>query len=145
MPVSSPRASARSYRIAPPAFHGDINRALETAIPDPVTRRPLIGLLWQIVEWQRLTAGVVNSLMDGKDNAVSTVTLTASVATSTIVDGRLGPDTLVVLVPTTANAAAELGNGTLYQTLPNATKGQAVLNHANNAQTDRDFGYALRG
>ena len=46
-------------------------------------------------------------------------------------------------MPTTANAAAELGNGTLYVSA--RAKGGFTLAHANNAQGDRAFGYALIG
>jgi hypothetical protein len=143
VPVTSPRASARDFRIAPPAFYGDVGRALEEAIPDPEARRPLRSLFTQLIEWQRLTVEVVNRAMDGKLNARGTVTLDANQATTTLLDRRIGPDSVILLMPTTANAATELA--TLYQDYPNTTQGQAVLNHANNAQTDRDFAYFLLG
>ena len=145
MPIPSPRASARSFRVAPPAFYGDVNHALEEAIPDPAMRGPLRDLVWQLIEWSRLLSEVLNGAMVGKLNNGGTVTLAASVATTTVTDLRIGPDTKLVLVPTTANAAAEVGAGGLYQTYPNVTKEQAVLNHASNAQTDRDFRFSLMG
>lgn len=82
-------------------------------------------------------------LFDAKVNTVSTVTLTANAATTTITDNRIGANTIAVLVPTTANAAAALA--TTYQTLPNAANGSAVLNHASNAQSDKTFGVLLIG
>ena len=145
MPIPSPRATARSFRVAPPAFHGDVDRALEQATPDPVERGPLKNLIWQLIEWSRLISGVLNGAMQGKLNNGGQVTLTANQATTTVTDGRIGTDTKLVLVPTTANAAAEVGAGGLFQTFPNVTKEQAVLNHASNAQTDRDFRFALLG
>ncbi len=96
-----------------------------------------------MVEWQRLSADVINGLMDGKDNATGTLTLTINVAATTLIDRRIGPDTIVDPIATTANAATEIA--TLFQTLPNVTRGQAVLNHVNSATADRTFAYSLRG
>ena len=145
MGIPSPRATARSFRVAPPAFHGGVDGPLKEAIPDPVQRGPLRDLVWQLIEWMRLISGVLNGAMQGKLNNGGTVTLTANQATTTVTDSRIGTDTKLVLVPTTANAAAEVGAGGLFQTYPNVTKEQAVLNHASNAQTDRDFRFALLG
>ena len=50
---------------------------------------------------------------------------------------------MVLLQPTSANAAAELGNGTLYFDAPGA--GSVVIRHANNAQIDRSFNYVVIG
>ncbi len=145
MPVSSPRATARSFRIPPDSFHGDFEQPLQDASPDPVAREPLRRLIWQIVEWQRQTTEALRGVLQGKLNNTGDVTLVDNVATTTLSDVRIGADTAVVLVPLTANASAEVGAGAFYQTLPNATTGQAVLNHANNAQTDRDFRFSLMG
>ena len=82
-------------------------------------------------------------MFEGKINATGTVTLTASATTTTLSDKRIGRNTKVVLMPTTANAATAFG--TTYQTFPNAATEAAVLNHASNAQTDRTFAYALFG
>ena len=142
MVIASPRASARSFRIAPPAFYGDLDTLLEEAIPDPVERAPLRDLLGQLIEWQRLSVEVVNGMMTGKHNATGTITLTANQATTTITDPRIGVDTKIILHPTTANAKAE---GTPWQTVPNATADQAVLNHVNSAQVDRTYGFILAG
>ena len=96
-------------------------------------------------EWLRKLAEASNLLSDGKINATGTVTLTASQATTTLTDRRIGLNTKVFLTPTTANASAEIGAGAIYQTFPNTTEGQAVINHANNSQSDRAFGFALHG
>ncbi len=143
MALVSPRASARGFSKAPPAFYGDIDTALRAALPEDTDPTPLRELFWQIIEWQRLSAEVINGLMDGKDNATGTLTLAINVATTTLIDRRIGPDTIVDTRATTANAATEIA--TLFQTLPNVTRGQAVLNHANNSQADRVFAYTLRG
>lgn len=77
----------------------------------------------------------VNQLMLGRLNAGIDVTLTDGAATTTLTDPRLGPNSFIGLMPTTAHAATELA--TLYVT--DRTKGAATLHHANNAQTDRTF------
>ena len=89
----------------------------------------------------RKVATVVNNIMDGKINATGSVTLTANQATTTLTDMRVGPDSVILFMPTTANAAAELA--TLYV----SSRGQetATLTHANNAQVDRTFAYAVLG
>ena len=96
-------------------------------------------------EWIRLVAQVVNGLMNGKDNATGKLTLTANAATTTLSDRRIGRETVVLLTPTTANASAEFGAGTIYQTHPNANVEAAVINHANDANADKTFAYSLRG
>ena len=94
-------------------------------------------------DWIRKIAETTNSLRDGKINSTGTVTLTANAGTTTLTDVRIGRTTKVVLVPTTANAAAAVA--TTYQTYPNAAVEAAVINHANNAQTDKTFAYCLLG
>lgn len=118
MPVTSPRATSFGFPNAP--------------------------IFWSNVqEWCRKIAETANLAMDGKINATGSVTLAANAATTTLSDVRIGRMTKVILVPTTANAAAALA--TTYMTAPNANTGAAVINHANNAQTDKTFGYALLG
>ena len=146
MALVSPRASARGVQKAPPAFYGDIDSALRVALPEgdeAADLTQLRALLLQLTEWQRLSAEVINGLMDGRDNATGTLTLAINVATTTLIDRRIGPDTIVDPVATTANAAAEIA--TLFQTRPNVTRGQAVLNHVNSATADRTFAFSLRG
>lgn len=145
MAITSPRATARDFRIAPPAFYGDIERSLQEAVPDPGLRRPLQDIFRQMIEWQLLTNEVVNGLMAGRHNGHGTVTLTANQATTTLADRRISANTKVILMSTTANAAAEVAAGGLFQTYPNVAEGAVVINQANNAQVDRDFVYVLAG
>ncbi len=94
-------------------------------------------------EHRRKLAEGVNRALQGKLRATGDITLTAGAATTTLDDARIGTDSYIGLMPITANAAAEMGNGTLFVT--NRDKGTATLNHANNAQTDRDFVYCVIG
>lgn len=85
----------------------------------------------------------IRDLFNGRSNAVGELTLTPS-ATSTVVQAQnCGPTSRVFLTPRTANAAAALG--TTY--IPEATtiEGQFTVQHSNNAQTDRTYGYAIQG
>jgi hypothetical protein len=94
----------------------------------------------------REVAVAVNQALNGKINSVKTVTLTANVASTTVNDPRIGSNTAIILFPQTANAAAELGNGTLYIAPGNYTlKASFVITHANNAQTDRTYSVAILG
>jgi hypothetical protein len=135
MAITSPRASARGFRIAPPSFYGDIDSLLKTGDLKPIFR--------QVIEWQRQTAEVLNGAMDGNLNVVGTVTLTASATSTTLSDRRIGPDSVILAMPTTANAAT--AQAALYQTYPNATREQAVLNHASSADADQTFAFAILG
>lgn len=67
------------------------------------------------------------------------VTLTASVASTTLTNPLIRFDSPILLQPTTANAAAEIGAGTMYISETGRVNGSAVIVHANNAQTDRTF------
>ena len=90
---------------------------------------------------------VVRGIMEGKTNNTNVVTLTASSATTTITlpVGDLGPNTTILFMPLSANAATEFGAGTIYVSSINALTGVFVITHVNNAQTDRTFNYALIG
>lgn len=90
-------------------------------------------------EHRRELAEAVNRILQGNLNAVDTVTLTTSSATTTLLDSRIGPDSFIGFMPTTANAAAE----SLYV----SSRGDqtATITHANNAQADRTFAYLVIG
>lgn len=83
----------------------------------------------------------INQILSGKTNNWGSITLTANSATTTLNDSRIGINTVVILQPTTANAAAALS--TLYPGTPGDKT--VTLNHANNAQSDKTFLYVLVG
>lgn len=91
----------------------------------------------------RQVAAVVNRLAQGKLNCTGTATLTAAAASTTIADPRATASSAILLMPMSANAAAELGNGTVYVSA--RSKASFTLTHANNAQADRTFAYAIIG
>ncbi len=89
-----------------------------------------------------LAESAVNTLA-GQTNAAGSVTLTASTATTVVTDQRVGNDSVITFMPKTANAAAEVGNGTMY--ISSRGKETFSITHANNAQTDRDYEYHIGG
>lgn len=84
----------------------------------------------------------INELTQGRSNAHGTFTLTTSTSTTAVTNANCSSASCVKITPTTANAAAEIGNGTLYIT---AANGSFTVTHASNAQTDRSFTYAIQG
>jgi len=83
----------------------------------------------------------INNILRGKLNNTGSVTLTASSATTTLTDVRIGKDSVILMQPTTANAAAALSG--LYFGTPG--DGTVTINHANDANTDKTFKYAIFG
>jgi hypothetical protein len=82
---------------------------------------------------------VTNGIMNGKTNNTGSVTLRASNTTTTITDERLGFDSIILLSPLTANAAAQ----TPY--ISTKAKGSVVITHTSVASTDLDFDYIIVG
>ena len=79
----------------------------------------------------------------GRSNAVGSVTLTASTTTTTVTDNNCAEGSTPILVPTTAHAYAEIGNGTIY--ISAVANKSFTITHASNSQTDRTFRYAILG
>lgn len=85
----------------------------------------------------------IQGLAAGRSNATGTVTLTASAASTAVTAPNCGTGSVPILVPTTANASAETGNGTIYVSA--VANGSFTITHANNAQTDRTFLWVALG
>ena len=103
----------------------------------------LARLLGAVVTWLAKLREVVNNIMRGKINATLDVTLAANAASTTVRDPRIGGGCGIYPMPLSANAAAEIGGGTLWWSPPgNQT---VTLNHANNPQTDRSFRLLIIG
>lgn len=105
------------------------------------------GQLADLKEWCRLMARTINDILQGKTNNTGTLTLTANAGTSTITvaAGRLGSGTVILIEPTTANAATEFGAGTIYRSATSVANNTFTITHANNANADRTFNYVLIG
>lgn len=87
------------------------------------------------------TARAVNQILQGKTNNFGSVTLTANDTTTTLTDIRIGVNSVILLQPTTANAAGALA--TTYPGTPG--DGTVTINHANAATVDRTFKYVITG
>lgn len=85
----------------------------------------------------------IRDLFAGRSNAVGTVTLTAGAMSTAVTAINCGRDSRILLTPTTANAAMEMGAGTLYVSAVGA--GTFTLTHAIGVSTDRTFFYAALG
>jgi hypothetical protein len=85
----------------------------------------------------------INNMIKGRTENVSRVTLTANAASTTVNNSNISENSEILLSPKTANAAAALA--TTY--IPEVTilNGSFVIQHANNAQTDKTFGYVWVG
>lgn len=83
----------------------------------------------------------LQQLAAGRSNGVGQVTLAAGSITTTVNDANVAAGSAILLAPLTSNAAAAIT--TTWQSFT-ANK-QFVLTHANNAQTDRTFRYAIYG
>lgn len=90
---------------------------------------------------RRAIAQTLNNTIQGKLNAVTSITLAVSATTTTITDKRIGANTWIGLQPTTADAAAALS--TTYVSAQ--TNGSATLTHTSAATADRTFAVLLIG
>lgn len=85
----------------------------------------------------------IQQLAAGRSNAVGTVTLSPGSATTVVSDRNCAAGSTPLLTPTTANAATESGNGTMYVSA--VANGSFTITHANSATAGRTFLYALFG
>lgn len=112
---------------------------------DPAAQPPTVWAIDAWLQWGRGIVSAVNAFLRGSVPWVADLTLTANAASTTLTDARLTYFSAVVFMPMTANAAAEIGAGTLYVLQANMKTGVWVITHANNAQTDRTFRLAFIG
>lgn len=84
----------------------------------------------------------IRKLAEGRQNAHGTVTLTTGATTTTVSNQIVAPEDVILLSPTNADAAGEVGAGTIYVSA--VAKGEFTLTHAN-AGTTRTFGYVVIG
>jgi hypothetical protein len=85
----------------------------------------------------------IQQVAAGRSNATGSVTLATGSATTTVTTSNCAAGSTPILTPTTANAATELGNGTIY--VSTVANGSFTITHANSATTGRTFLYAILG
>jgi hypothetical protein len=86
----------------------------------------------------------LQEVIKGNTNNIGTVTLRASQTTTTVSSPIVAVGAHIVLTQRSANAAAEVGNGTIWVD-PVSASGSFTIHHANNAQTDRLFSWSAHG
>lgn len=85
----------------------------------------------------------IRELVEGRMNAVNQVTLTPGAALTTVDWPNCSKDSIVILFPRTANAAAAVP--TTYIGLTDIVQGGFTIRHANNAQVDKTFSFLCVG
>ena len=101
------------------------------------------GLYINLAEKNQLIVNTaIKQLIEGRSNAVGTVTLTTGTAT-TVTAPTCGPQSAVFLFATTADAAAAIT--TVSVPSSNISAGQFIVNHASNANTDKTYNYLAIG
>jgi len=86
-------------------------------------------------------AQAIRELFAGRSNAAGAVTLRTSNTTTPVTAPNIGEDSKIFLSPTTAHAAAEIGNGTIY--VSDVQQGGFTITHASNSQADRTFWWRI--
>lgn len=92
---------------------------------------------------QEVISGALNDLAHGRGDNGGVVTLASGAASTTVSRVGIAAGDFIGFMPLTANASAEVGNGTMYVLAANITKNQFIITHANNGQTDRTFRYVF--
>ena len=89
----------------------------------------------------RMLSLALNNTIAGKVNSTGSATLTASATTTVLTDERIGSGSVILFMPTTANASTAYAN--LYVSA--RIEGSATLTHSSSANTDQTFGYVIFG
>lgn len=89
--------------------------------------------------WGRVMADLLEREIYALQTKGGTVTLNANATTTTISNGSVTTSSVIVLSPTTSNAAGAVAN--VY--VSSLAAGSATLTHANAATTDRTFSYVV--
>jgi len=104
-------------------------------------RFPTVPKFWaDSAEHMRKLVIAVNGLLRGESNNTSEVTLTAGATSTVISDSRITADTLVLLIPKSATAAAAMNKVFMA-----AAAGAITLTHDATGDLDRTFGLILVG
>lgn len=110
-------AATAGSRLAPPAF-----------ILDELNHRRMLSLWAQAAH-------------KGHLGNVGNVTLQAGTAATAVSDPRVGPNSVICLMPTTLNAAA----ATLSTYVSNRTAESFTITHLNTGTADRAYAYSILG
>lgn len=92
---------------------------------------------------RRLIAQWMREAHQGHLDNTGTVTLGTGTAATSVVDFRVGPFSFIGFSPLTANAAQEVGGGTMY--ISARLNESFTITHANSVTADRTFVYCILG
>lgn len=89
----------------------------------------------------------LNGCLNGKTNNTGRVTLNTGTSSTTVVlaQGRLGPNTVILFEPTTANAALAISTATMWVSTKDPATNKFIITNAVNNQSDRTFNFILVG
>ena len=107
------------------------------------TRQALPTFILNETEHRKQISGWMREVHQGKLANTGMVTLATSAASTTVLDSRAGAFSWIGLMPTTANAASAIADGSVY--ISSQGKQTFTITHANNAVADRIYRYALLG
>ena len=85
----------------------------------------------------------IQQLFAGRTRAAGTFTCAAGATTTVVANALVNVGDAVLLMPTTANAAAEIGAGTAWVSA--VAIGSFTVTHASASSTDRTFRYLAMG
>ena len=88
----------------------------------------------------RNVSEVVNNILSGKINSTGSISLASSGTSTTLTDARISRDSVVLYMPTTANASAEMDN--LFTV---TAVGSATLTHSAHGNADCTYKYVVLG
>ena len=83
----------------------------------------------------------IRDLFAGRSNAAGEFTLRTGQATTVVTAPNCGAGSRIMLQAASANAATEVGNGTIYVSA--VAQGSFTVTHANSATTNRTFFYRI--
>lgn len=100
-----------------------------------------------INDWTIHARNTINGLLLGKSNNTGTVTLHTSTSSTTVVlaKGRLGPNTVILFQPLTADAVTEVSTATMWVSTLDSLNNKFIITNAVNNKNDRTFNFVLIG
>lgn len=104
---------------------------------------PKVPVTGSAADLFRKLGNTINAILDGRQNNVGSFTLADGATTTAVTDFRVGSDSVITLMPTTATAA--LAMTAVYVSAIDPLTNTFTLTHDNTADTDRTFKYEVTG
>ena len=89
----------------------------------------------------REVAEITNQVLNGKLNCTGNIILNTSGTTTTLYNERISYDSVIILVPRSANAAGE----TDHTYVSSKAIGSCVITHRNHGHSDCEWDYVIIG